>query len=239
MSRIKVSGLSPIASMRGEDDSETSEFQRLHRKAEDFLGSFEWCGGIKMARFGLGVSNIVAVFLFEIRPRRPGVDDLLWVVMGDIPPAYLVAHDAPDPAAALKAYIQEMRRWIDAVRSGSAVTDLIRWTHRRHRQMRRTSRSGSTLWSAMSWIGIATNRERVSSMKIWRLVDPNDDRYARASRRGTWSLGKGVCRECTASSSTASSPRSSAARSERSTVAPARCRAATTRPTATTPGSST
>ena len=37
-------------------------------------------------------------------------------------------------------------------------------------------------------------------MKIWRLVDPNDDRYARANRRGTWSLGKGVCPECTASS---------------------------------------
>ena len=125
VTRINVSGLSPIASMRGEDDSETSEFHRLHRKAEDFLGSFEWCGGIKMARFGFGVSNIVAVFLFEIRPRRPGVDDLLWVVMGDIPPAYLVTDDAPDPAAALKAYIQEMRRWIDAVRSGSAVTGLI------------------------------------------------------------------------------------------------------------------
>jgi hypothetical protein len=37
-------------------------------------------------------------------------------------------------------------------------------------------------------------------MKIWRLVDPKDDRYAPASGRGTWSPGKGLCPECTASS---------------------------------------
>jgi hypothetical protein len=125
MKQFDVSRLTPVDSMRGEDDSETRDFQRLHRKAEDFLGSFAWCCGIKAARFGFGVSNIVAVFLFEIHPLRPDVDDLLWVVVGDIPPAYLVTDDAPDPAAALGAYIREMRRWVEAVRSGTAVTDLI------------------------------------------------------------------------------------------------------------------
>jgi hypothetical protein len=40
-------------------------------------------------------------------------------------PLYLVTDDAPNPGAALKAYIREMRRWVDAVRSGTAITDLI------------------------------------------------------------------------------------------------------------------
>lgn len=125
MKQIDVSRFTPVDSMRGEDDSETREFQRLHREAEDFLGSFAWCGGIKSARFGFGVSNVVAVFLFKIRMLRPDVDELLWVVVGDVPPAYLVTDDAPDPAAALRAYIREMWRWVEAVRSGTAVTDLI------------------------------------------------------------------------------------------------------------------
>jgi hypothetical protein len=123
--QIDVSRLTPVDSMRGEDDRETREFQELHRKAEDFLGSFAWCGGIKTVRFGFGVSSIVAVFLFEIQPQRLHVDDLLWVVVGDIPSAYLVTDDAPNPAHALQAYFREMRRWVEAVRSGGAVSGLI------------------------------------------------------------------------------------------------------------------
>jgi hypothetical protein len=125
MKQIDVSRLIPIDSMCGEDDYETREFQRLHQKAEDFLGSFTWCGAIKTVHFGLGVSNIVAVFLFKIQPLRPHIDELLWVVVGDIPPAYLVTDEAGDPAAALKAYIREMRRWVQAVRSGGAVSGMI------------------------------------------------------------------------------------------------------------------
>ena len=121
MAQIDFSGLPHVESMRGEDDSETIEFQGLHRKAKAFLGTFSWCGGINTARFGLGVSNIVAVFLFEIHPLRRDVDDILWVVVGDIPPAYLVTDDAPDPARALQVYIREMRKWVEAVRSGRTV----------------------------------------------------------------------------------------------------------------------
>ena len=136
---------------------------------------------------------------FNIHPLRRDVDELLWVVVGDIPPAYLVTDDAPDPVAALQAYIREMRRWIEAVRLGRPIADLIPVNALPTAVNATTSRFGSTSWKGTFWSGIAKNRERVSSMKIWRLIDPNDDRYARASRRGTWSPGKGLCPECKAS----------------------------------------
>jgi len=37
-------------------------------------------------------------------------------------------------------------------------------------------------------------------MRVWRLADPGDDRFARASRRGSWSPSSGLCSECGASS---------------------------------------
>jgi len=37
-------------------------------------------------------------------------------------------------------------------------------------------------------------------MRVWRLTDPADSRFARASRRGSWSPTGGLCPECGASS---------------------------------------
>ena len=46
------------------------------------------------------IGGVVAVFLFRI-DGPPEVDPLLWVVVGDLPTAYLVTDDAPSPAIAL------------------------------------------------------------------------------------------------------------------------------------------
>src|SRR5262249_54855694 len=93
--------------------------------AERFLGSFAWCGGVAESYFGLGVGGIVAVFLFRIRPARAGVDEWLWVVTGDLPPAYLVTDQAPNPACALEGSIDRMREWAGAARRGRPVVDSI------------------------------------------------------------------------------------------------------------------
>jgi hypothetical protein len=71
------------------------------------------------------VGGVVVVLLFRIVPAREDVDEWLWVVVGDVPPAYLVTDDAPNPASALDGYIGEMERWVAAVRAGQPVDDLI------------------------------------------------------------------------------------------------------------------
>jgi hypothetical protein len=68
---------------------------------------------------------VVAVFLFRIVPKQEGVDEWLWVVVGDLPSAYLVTDDNPTPASALEAYVAEMSAWVDAVENGRPVADLI------------------------------------------------------------------------------------------------------------------
>lgn len=67
----------------------------------------------------------MAVCLFEIEPSGPDVDSWLWTVTGDLPRAYLVTDDAPNPDGALRGYVTEMRRWVAAAGSGGDLVDVI------------------------------------------------------------------------------------------------------------------
>jgi hypothetical protein len=90
----------------------------LAKEAEEFLLSHSWCSSVRNAYFGIGNEGIFAVFLFEIVPACENVDEFLWVVTGDLPPAYLVCDSSPDPPSALRNYIAEMRTWVETVQEG-------------------------------------------------------------------------------------------------------------------------
>jgi hypothetical protein len=95
------------------------------KEAETFLCSFAWCESIAESYFGLGIGGVVAVFLFRIKPKHKDVDEWLWAVVGDLPPAYLVTDDNPTPVSALESYITEMHSWVNAVENGQPVDDII------------------------------------------------------------------------------------------------------------------
>ncbi len=122
---IDFSKLRPIDGVKGEDEEETKQFLTLYQEAKSFLSKFSWCVEIRNSYFGGGVADIVGVFLFEIMPSKPEVDSFLWVVVGDIPPAYLVTDNTSDASHALEGYIEEMERWGNAVEKGMALNDII------------------------------------------------------------------------------------------------------------------
>ena len=68
----------------------------LARKAMSYLTAFRWCGSVKESFLAFDIGYPLGVFLFRIEPRLIGVDDTLWVVVGDGPPAFLVCDDAPE-----------------------------------------------------------------------------------------------------------------------------------------------
>ena len=111
--------------MTGEDDEQTERLRGYYRLARTYIESFAWHGKIVHVHFGIGIGGIYAVFLFELAPARQDVDRLLWVVVGDIPPAYLVTDRAPNAACALEAYIELMREWVAAAKAGEPVDKLI------------------------------------------------------------------------------------------------------------------
>src|ERR687889_60573 len=73
-----------------------SEQAGLARTATEFLTGFRWCASVRESYLAFDIGYPLGVFLFRIEPRLIGVDDTLWVVVGDIPPAFLVCDEKLD-----------------------------------------------------------------------------------------------------------------------------------------------
>jgi hypothetical protein len=124
-SGVDMSKVAPIAEMRGDDTEDTDLLHDLLSRARTYLESFPWHRGVQDAYFGLGVGGIVGVFLFKVRPSEARHPHLTWVVVGDLPPAYISVDDAPNPATALDSYIGAMEDWVQAARGGASVDGLV------------------------------------------------------------------------------------------------------------------
>lgn len=126
MSNVKQKlSVSSTERMAESDSSEQRLLEELLREAESYLSSFKWCGSLREEYFGLGVGAVVGVFLFRIENLVAPEDEWLWVVVGDIPPAYLVVDDNTNPLLALVTYIELMEEWVEAAEHGRPVGELI------------------------------------------------------------------------------------------------------------------
>ena len=110
-----VRGVAPIGLMVGDDEQDTLMLREMAKAADSYLRSFAWCESIVSSFFGDGVGGVVSVFLFQIVPAEIDVDEWLWVVVGDLPPAYFVTDDLKDPHQVLDAYIWHRSQWTESV----------------------------------------------------------------------------------------------------------------------------
>ena len=101
------------------------EVKALADAATNFISDQKWCRSVVSAHLAFAEPGIIGIFLIRIVPARSGVDDTLWVVIGDVPPANLVCDDAPTWREALQSYIFEMDKWVGAVRSGASLAEVI------------------------------------------------------------------------------------------------------------------
>lgn len=122
---IPVKGVVPLDQMIGGDDEDTKLLRVMASGAENYLRCFPWCKGIREAYYGDGYGGIVAVFLFRIESSRADVDEWLWVVFGDVPPAYLVTDSCKTPSQALEGYIGEISKWVQLAKEGRSSKDVI------------------------------------------------------------------------------------------------------------------
>ncbi|HMK74476.1 MAG TPA: hypothetical protein VK454_14105 [Myxococcaceae bacterium] len=115
-----MTGVVPAAEIGGDDPEETELLKQLHARAERFLRSFAWCRSVCAGYFGGGVGRVVGLSLFLIDPVGH-TDRWLWVVVGDLPSAYLVIDEPKSPRTALEVYCRQMSDWIAAVLAGAGL----------------------------------------------------------------------------------------------------------------------
>ena len=70
------------------------EVLRLSEKAKKYLESFKWCDKILDGWLAFDFDYILCIFYFNIVPSEGSeADDKIWIIVGDIPSAYLDAVD--------------------------------------------------------------------------------------------------------------------------------------------------
>lgn len=125
LSHVPVNGVIPLNQMWGDDEEDLRLLGVMASDAQTYLQNFSWCKSIREVYFGDGYGGIVAVFLFRIEPIRADIDEWLWVVYGDLPPAYLVTDSCKQPSQALESYVEEMMKWVDLAMTGQTSKAVI------------------------------------------------------------------------------------------------------------------
>lgn len=108
----------PIESYKAED------CHALVVEVQEYLAGFDWAS---TGRTWVGecIPGVIGIFLVELKPSDMDIDSFTWVIVGDLPPAYISPVYATSPREALNGYISEMAAWVEAVEKDEPVDDLI------------------------------------------------------------------------------------------------------------------
>jgi hypothetical protein len=96
-----------------------------------FLLAQSWCRAVRVLTLKKWIEGVLALLYAEIEPEpQSGAAEAVWVVVGDLPPAYLDVPSVPAYREALEAYIALLEEWVEAVRSGEPIDELMPLYHR-------------------------------------------------------------------------------------------------------------
>lgn len=106
----------------GDSSDDTQLLRGMAVAARQYLQGFRWCPPVERLRLAYGIGDVVAIFYVEFSRPIDGGDTALWVVVGDLPSAYLVTDVIDSPRVALESYCNLMDDWINAA-LGAAPLD--------------------------------------------------------------------------------------------------------------------
>lgn len=103
--------------------SDDGELFKLAEEAKLFLESHKWCKKVEKQWLASGWENLLLVFYFKITPNSKNADDYVWVVVGDLPPAYIDIESADNISDVIETYTDLMDDWVQCVKNGQPVED--------------------------------------------------------------------------------------------------------------------
>ena len=112
-----------VADLIGADGEDNLLLHKMADEALSYIRSFTWCPPIKATYLAYGIGGIIAVFLVKFDEKIQGTDDCLWVIVGDLPSAYIVVEPQDSAREALERYCQLMDDWIKQVREKGDFKD--------------------------------------------------------------------------------------------------------------------
>lgn len=96
--------------------------------AKQFLMSHKWCTGLQDLRAECFVAPIFALFGAHVTMDSDRCEGV-WVLIGDLPPAYLDRVTSPTARDAFENYLAELEAWVEAARKGLPINDIMPVCH--------------------------------------------------------------------------------------------------------------
>jgi hypothetical protein len=100
-----------------------SEVVDMYQEANNYLQSHEWCSVVLNCDLYTNLGDKLCIFLFKIDNSASSDDNLIWVIVGDIPPMYLDIYGPTSTKEVLNVYVVLANDWIKHVRAGKSVGD--------------------------------------------------------------------------------------------------------------------
>ncbi|MDD4968141.1 MAG: DUF4826 family protein [Paludibacter sp.] len=96
----------------------------LSIEAQKYLNSFVWCNKILNGWLVKDWGYMLCIFYFEIDSvPQSGADKFVWIIVGDLPSAYIDIESAHNELEAFEVYVFLMEEWITNVEQGKSVDD--------------------------------------------------------------------------------------------------------------------
>lgn len=92
-------------------------------QGRNYIKRHIWCERVNNAWLAYHLEGIFAINIFEVSSSNPNVDKYIWVLTGDLPPAYIDIESASYPLEVLSAYTEIMQDWVDTVRNNGNVEE--------------------------------------------------------------------------------------------------------------------
>jgi len=92
-----------------------------HDEAKQYINSFYWCEEIKGSSLYTNLGWVICIFLFDIVNSSSESDNLLWIIVGDLPPMYLDVYGATTTVQVLENYAALAEDWITQIKTGGSV----------------------------------------------------------------------------------------------------------------------
>jgi hypothetical protein len=106
-------------------DIANPEVAEMAVEATRFVAKQRWCARVTHCSLAFAIAGVVGVFRVDLEVAVSAAEPRVWVVVGDLPPAY-IAYELDDTwQDALRGYVDEMQLWVDAVREDESLDDLI------------------------------------------------------------------------------------------------------------------
>lgn len=124
-SKIDTSEMISIEYLNSSGLEYVDELIELSNQAIAFVESKPWCNKVINGWLSRGRGYMFGLFYFQIKPSRPDIPGYHWVIVGDLPPAYLDVEFCPTASSAIEGYVCELQEWVDRVMTDRPLDESV------------------------------------------------------------------------------------------------------------------